>query len=100
MSVEANSLSSSEVAELRKQAGDWLRRRREACGLSQTEFAALVGAEYYSFISQIENGRGRIPPHRYKAWAAALEMDPQEFVRNILEFYDPYVFDILFKDSK
>ena len=32
---------------------------------------------FYTFISQLESGRGRIPPDRYKVWADALNVDPQ-----------------------
>ena len=47
--------------ELRKRAGSWLRARRSELGLSQRELAVRVNMEYYTFISQIEAGRGRIP---------------------------------------
>jgi len=46
---------------LRREAGIWLKELREARGLSQRDLANLVGVEYYTFISQIESGRGRIP---------------------------------------
>jgi DNA-binding XRE family transcriptional regulator len=74
---------------LRKQAGRWLHELRENCGLSQSELAAKVGAEYYTFISQLETGRGRIPPDRYLVWASALNVEPQEFVRTLMSYYDP-----------
>ncbi len=47
---------------LRNQAGRWLRQLREERGISQRELAKKVGAKYYTFISQLELGRGRIPP--------------------------------------
>ena len=59
---------------------------------------ASVGAEYYTFISQLEAGRGRIPPDRYTAWAKALEIDSKIFVQNLLRFYDPMTHAILFGD--
>ena len=74
---------------LRKQAGRWLRELRENCGLSQRQLAAKVGAKYYTSISQLEAGRGRIPPDRYLVWAAALNVEPQEFVRTLMCYYDP-----------
>src|SRR5690606_25932830 len=48
-----------EVQVLRKQAGRHLRNLREQAGLTQRELAAAVGFEYYTFISQLEGGRGR-----------------------------------------
>jgi transcriptional regulator with XRE-family HTH domain len=84
------------VQELRREGGKWLRDLREKAGLSQRQLAELVGAEYYTFISQLETGRGRIPPDRYVVWAEALKADPREFVREILRYYDPVTYEILF----
>ena len=89
-------LAAAQVQELRREGGRWLKVRRENVGLSQRQLAELVGAEYYTFISQLETGRGRIPPDRYRLWAQALRMTPKEFVRNILRFYDPVTYGILF----
>ena len=55
-----------------------------------------MGAEYYTFISQLETGRGRIPPDRYLAWAHALGVDKREFVRTLMSYYDPVTYSILF----
>lgn len=55
-------ISSPEVVELRKEAGLWLKELRERRGLSQRQMAEKVGGNYYTFISQLESGRGRIPP--------------------------------------
>jgi transcriptional regulator with XRE-family HTH domain len=81
---------------LRRQAGSWLRELREKRGLSQRELAQRVGAEYYTFISQLEHGRGRIPPDRYLVWANALGVEPRAFVRCLMSYYDPVTYDILF----
>ena len=89
-------LATTEVQELRRDGGRWLRQCRENAGLSQRQLAHLVGAEYYTFISQLETGRGRIPPDRYYVWAKALKIPLKEFVKNILRFYDPVTFEILF----
>lgn len=89
-------LSDKATKALRSQAGAWLRELRERCGLSQRELAAKVGAEYYTFISQLETGRGRIPPDRYLAWATALKVEPEEFVRTLMSYYDPVTYGILF----
>jgi transcriptional regulator with XRE-family HTH domain len=91
-------LSESGVLELRQRAGRWLKDLREARGLSQRALANRVGAEYYTFISQIEAGRGRIPPDRYVAWAAALDVEPKTFVQTLLRYYDPVTYAIVFGD--
>ncbi len=81
---------------LRTEAGLWLRELREKSGLTQREMAQRVGAEYYTFISQLENGRGRIPPDRYLVWAEALGVQPREFVRGLMSYYDPVTYQIIF----
>ena len=89
-------LSSTGVAELRREAGRFLRELRESRGLSQRGLADLVGADYYTFISQLESGRGRIPPDRYVDWAKALDVDTKEFVKKLMKWYDPVTYNILF----
>jgi transcriptional regulator with XRE-family HTH domain len=81
---------------LRTEAGLWLRDLREKRGLTQREMAQRVGAEYYTFISQLENGRGRIPPDRYLVWAEALGVEPREFVLGLMSYYDPVTYQIIF----
>ncbi len=72
--------STAEIQMLRQQAGRWLRALRERAGMSQRELAKAVGFEYYTFISQLEGGRGRLPPAQYLAFAEALEQRaPQAF---------------------
>lgn len=91
--------STKQTQELRSQAGSWLRELREKRGLSQRDLAERVGAEYYTFISQLENGRGRIPPDRYLVWAEALGVQPREFVRTLMSYYDPVTYDIIFGEA-
>jgi transcriptional regulator with XRE-family HTH domain len=84
------------VVRLRKHGGLWLKGLREAAGLSQRELANRLEISHYTVISQLENGRGRIPPDRYGAWAGALHVPVDLFVREQLRFYDPITHDILF----
>ncbi|MBN9070128.1 MAG: helix-turn-helix transcriptional regulator [Rhizobiales bacterium] len=98
MLAKSNQSQQSETSELRHAAGIWLREQREAAGLSQRELARMLELEYYTFISQLENGRGRIPPNRYRDWARALKLDEKTFVRKLLMFYDPVSYEILFED--
>ena len=85
-----------ETLELRRQAGRWLKLLREEAGLSQRQLATKVGSDYYTFISQLESGRGPDAPDKYLVWAAALACDPREFVKEIMRFYDPVTYGILF----
>jgi transcriptional regulator with XRE-family HTH domain len=82
--------------QLRSRAGRWLRELREKRGLSQRDLAKMVGAEYYTFISQLEHGRGRIPPDRYLVWADALGVEPRDFVLGLMPYYDPVTYNVIF----
>ena len=90
-------ISDEDVGELRRDAGQWLKRLRESKGLSQRDLAEKVGVEYYTFISQVESGRGRIPPDRYRVWAKALGIPAREFVVHLMRYYDPVTYRILFE---
>jgi hypothetical protein len=89
--------SSSDVQDLRREGGRWLKDLREASGMSQRQLANKVGAEHYTFISQLETGRGRVPADRYEDWAIALGVDARAFVRELMRFYDPTTYRILFE---
>ena len=82
----------------RQEASEWLRALREHKRLSQRQLAVQVGLDYYTFVSQLEAGRGRLSPDRYEAWAEALGIDPQVFVRELMRYYDPVTYGLLFPD--
>jgi transcriptional regulator with XRE-family HTH domain len=99
MYVHSQHVKSAKTQDLRREAGKWLADLRKEAGLSQRELADRVGSDFYTFISQIENGKGRVPPDKYRFWANALGIDAQEFVRTILRYYDPVTYSILFGDA-
>jgi transcriptional regulator with XRE-family HTH domain len=97
MYAHTQDLTSPKTQSLRREAGRWLADLRKEAGLSQRELANLVGSDFYTFISQIENGKGRIPPDKYRLWATALGIDTRVFVRKLLQYYDPVTYSILFE---
>lgn len=96
MDRDQSGLHAARMLELRRQGGRWLKDLRETGGLSQRQLAERLHLDHYTFISQLETGRGRIPPDRYLDWAAALSMAPRPFVQEILRYYDPMTHEILF----
>jgi transcriptional regulator with XRE-family HTH domain len=86
-----------DVQHLRQEAGRWLRSLREAAGLSQRELAQAVGFEYYTFISQLEGGRGRLPQGQYMAFAKALNLPLRDFAKTLTRYYDPITYYALFE---
>lgn len=92
----ADPAKAAHTKRLRQQAGRWLKARREAAGLTQAELAERVGLRYYTFVSQVESGLGRLPIETQGAWALALGQDPGEFARTLLAWYEPELFRLLF----
>ena len=86
--------------QLRKQAGTWLKELRGQAGLSQIQLADVLGFKYYTFISQVENGFGRVPVESMEAWAKALGADPTDFAKRLLSFYEPELHRLLFEVKK
>ena len=95
--IQKQSLDASKG--LRIELGLWLKALRIEQGLSQRDLAALLKLEYYTFISQLENGRGRIPSSRYRDWAQALGQDARSFVIRLMSSYDPVTYEILYDDA-
>lgn len=87
------------VKDLRRAGGAWLKQCRLNKGLTQLQIAEAVGLENYTMVSMIESGRGRIRPESYRLWAAAMDLSPREFVENIMKYYDPIAYEILFEDD-
>jgi transcriptional regulator with XRE-family HTH domain len=78
-----------------KAGGQWLKRKRIDAGLTQNDLARLIGLKYYTWISQLEAGQ-QVPPDKFAEFARALKMDPEEFTREQLRFFQPEVYKILF----
>lgn len=81
---------------LRREAGRWLKAAREAAGLTQAELAEKTGLRYYTFVSQVENGLGRVPIEAQATWAESLGLDPGQFARTLLRYYEPELHRLLF----
>ena len=84
---------------LRQEAGRWLKASREAAGLTQAELAERVGLRYYTFVSQVESGLGRVPIEAQGAWASAIGLEPAEFARTLLRYYEPELHRLLFGEA-
>jgi len=84
---------------LRQEAGRWLKAAREAAGLTQAQLSEQVGLRYYTFVSQVESGVGRLPIETQGAWAKALHLDEGEFARTLLAYYEPELHRLLFESD-
>ena len=90
-----NRLEAGEGA-LRRRGGDWLMGLRETAGLSQRQLAGQVG-ESFAAVARLEAGVGDdIPSYEYYAWASALGLPSKAFVRELMRYYEPATFEILF----
>ncbi|MEM9148139.1 MAG: helix-turn-helix transcriptional regulator [Pseudomonadota bacterium] len=91
----AKSTGADPSKELRRRLGRWLKKRREDQALTQADLANLLGLRYYSFVSQVENGLGRIPQDLYEAWAKALDLPVQDFAWTVLAHLEPGLYRLL-----
>ena len=88
--------SSGQSRKLRSMAGRYIKSCRESKGLTQRDVSEALNLKYYTFISQLENGHGRVPPHLYEPLADALGQDRQAFSKEMLKFYSPFAYKALF----
>lgn len=85
-----------EAKRLRQEAGKMLKAMREAVEKTQRDVAQEVGFDYYTMVSQIENGKTRVPPDVMVAYAKSLRVPPKELAKKLMQYYDPKMFEILF----
>ena len=76
--------------------GQFLKRHRNARGFTQPQLAERVGQNYFTVISQIENGSGKIPQTDIELWAQALNLNTQDLAKAFVKAYDRPLFDALF----
>ncbi len=62
-------------------------------------FEYVLFLKYYTFISQIEVGRGRVPTERVEVWAEALGEEVQPFAKRLMSYYDPINYRLVFPES-
>lgn len=93
----ADPAKAAQTKRLRQEAGRWLKSARERAGLTQAELAERVGLRYYTFVSQVESGLGRLPIETQGAWAEALGLEPSDFARTLLRYYEPELHRLLFE---
>jgi hypothetical protein len=64
------------------------------------ELAEILDFKYYTFISQVENGFGRVPTESMEAWGRALGVEPAAFARELLSHYEPELHRLLFEEKQ
>lgn len=89
------------LSERRKQKnrdnlGAVIKDARTHHGYTQKALADQLGIEYYTTISQIENGHISIPAALWSPLADALRLDKSDWLTRCLCEYHPEVFNALF----
>ena len=77
-------------------AGFWLQSLRIARGLTQQDIAAHLPGRGNHFVSQVEIGWIRLPAESIRPWAAALTMPAETLAQQLMSFYTPQLYLILF----
>jgi DNA-binding XRE family transcriptional regulator len=83
-------------AALAVKGGEWLRELRESGGLSLTDAAKLLSVSKPT-LSMIEHGKNHLAPRYFESYAAAMGVTPREFVKKLLSYYAPQVYEILLR---
>lgn len=96
MSFSHPQYASTDAVALRKKAGVYLKGLREKAEITQLQLARELGLEYPQMVSHVEIGKARVPPDKIIPWANAVKQDPREVARELLKFYDPYMWQALF----
>ena len=69
-------------------------------GLTQVDLCKKLGLDpdrAKTLVSQCETGYIKVPPERFKDWAKACGEPRDMFAKTMLKFYDPYIYECLFK---
>ena len=66
-----------------KQLGVFLRKKREAMGITQKGLSQMLGLNACQLISNIERGVSEIPSNRIGVYAQSLELDQKELTEMI-----------------
>ena len=85
----------------RIEAGEYIKSLRLVHDpkITQREVADKLKLTYYTFVSQVETGVARVPPENLVGWAMALGVDPKEFAKKLLSYYDPHTYKAIFGKS-
>ena len=83
-----------------QKAGAFLKTSRKAANLTQREMAKELDIDYFTFISQTENGFARVPPARLSEWATVLKIPVYDLAANLLRYYQPEYYRALFNSKK
>lgn len=84
---------------LRREAGRWLKALREKAGMTQADVADRLGLRYYTFVSQVEGGHGRVPSDQIGRWADALGIGRRDLALELMRYYEPELFHLLFEEE-
>ena len=91
----------AESFERRKKAGAYIKKlRNKVDGLTQREMAEKLGIDYFTFVSQVENGFARVPPAALNEWARELKVPLHEFATHLLKFYEPEMYKAIFSGPR
>lgn len=81
-------------------AGFWLQSLRVARGLTQQDIARRLPGRGNHFVSQVEIGWVRLPAELLRPWAAALDIPADTLARQLMSFYTPELYLVLFGEPK
>lgn len=85
--------------ERRRAFGQRMKRFREDLQMTQLDMAQRTDQTYFTFISQVESGKAKIPTRDLPKWAKALQLDTYEFAKSYLKAVDQHLFEAMFEPN-
>lgn len=82
------------------QIGRFIKDRRSALGMTQSQLARKLGYKYGNFVTMIENGNASFPLDRYRDYADALMVPRHEFAYLVAQDAYPDLVEDLFEAFK
>ena len=76
--------------------GHYLREKRKALNVTQTEFLKMLGSDmWFTAWSQIETGQRNLPPHLWMPVAKALDVPNKEFASVMMRYTNPWMYAMI-----
>lgn len=82
------------------QIGRFIKEKRTALGMTQSQLARKLGYKYGNFVTMLENGNASFPLDRYRDYADALLVPRHEFAYLVAQDTYPDLVEDLFEAFK
>lgn len=91
--------NTEESKKRREEIGAFLKKRRNDLNLTQKYMGQQLALDYYTYISQMEAGKTRVPSEMIEGLAKVLKLDCSAFSKLLLAYYDPAFYKAIYREG-